>query len=138
MSNKKIIIHTEVHAPVEKVWEFWTQPEHVVNWNHASPDWHCPKASNDLKVSGKFSYTMAAKDGSMSFDFEGTYDVIDLHKQIVYSIIDGREVEVQFVSKNGSTLVTEAFEPENMNSEELQRTGWQAILDNFKNYVEKS
>ena len=138
MGNKKIIISTEVQAPVEKVWNFWTQPEHVIHWNHASEDWHCPKANNDLKVSGKFSYTMAAKDGSMSFDFEGVYDAIDLYKQIVYTILDGRQVEVLFVSNGNSTVVTEAFEPENMNPEEMQRAGWQSILDNFKNYVEET
>lgn len=138
MSNKKIILNTKVHAPIEKVWAFWTNPEHIVNWNFASDDWHCPHAVNNLEVAGKFSYTMAAKDGRASFDFEGTYDTIAVHEHIVYTIADGRQVEILFVSKEGDTLITETFEPETMNPEAVQRQGWQAILDNFKSYVENS
>lgn len=138
MAEKKIVISTKVVAPLEKVWRFWTQPEHIKNWNFASNDWHCPEASNDLKVGGSFSYTMAAKDGSASFDFEGTYDGVEMLQRIAYTISDGRAVEVTFNETNGLVEVTETFEPEGMNPEEMQRGGWQAILDSFKSYVENS
>lgn len=139
MENKKptITVSTTVKAPVEKVWQCWTGPEHITQWNQASPDWHTPKASNDLRVGGKFTSTMAAKDGSMSFDFEGVYDQVVPNKRIEYTIADGRKVSIQFDSNKNETSVIETFEAEGTNSLELQQAGWQAIMDSFKQYVEK-
>jgi uncharacterized protein YndB with AHSA1/START domain len=133
-----ITVQTTVHASIEKAWEFWTQPEHIMHWNNASDDWHCPKATNDLKVGGKFNYTMAAKDGTMSFDFEGEYSKVDDFSLIEYRIIDGRKVIILFEKTNEEVLITESFDPENMNPEELQQQGWQAILDNFKKHCESN
>lgn len=139
MENKKpqITVRATVHAPVEKVWNCWNGPEHITKWNQASPDWHTPKASNDLRVGGKFSATMAAKDGSMSFDFEGIYDKVVPNQLIEYTIADGRKVSIQFNSNKNETSVVETFEAEGTNSLELQQAGWQAIMDSFKQYVEK-
>ncbi len=134
---KSITVRALVDASVEKVWDYWTNPEHIVNWNNASDDWHTPFAENDLKVGGKFKATMAAKDGSMSFDFEGTYTEVEPHKKIVYNIADGRKVSIGFDIMDGKVIITESFEPESENSLDLQRGGWQAILNNFKAYVEK-
>ena len=133
----KITVSALIDAESAKVWDYWTQPEHIVHWNAASDDWHCPRASNDLRAGGSFSATMAARDGSMSFDFEGVYDeVIDQHK-LVYSLADGRQVSVAFEAAGDQTNVVETFDPENINPEDMQRAGWQAILDNFKAYVER-
>lgn len=133
-----IAVQTTVHASIEKAWEMWTQPEHIMQWNNASDDWHCPKATNDLKVGGKFNYTMASKDGAMSFDFEGDYSKVALFSLIEYQIIDGRKVIVQFEKTNDGVQITESFEPENVHTEELQRDGWQAILNNFKKHCESN
>ncbi len=132
----KITVQNLVHAPLEKTWQMWTSPEHIVNWNHASDDWHTTQASNDVQVGGKFSSTMAAKDGSFSFDFEGVHDEVALHQRIASTMGDGRKMEVTFEKQGEETLVTETFEAETENSVNLQRLGWQAILDNFKKYVE--
>lgn len=132
-----ITVSITTHESLEKVWNSFNQPEHVVNWNFASDDWHCPFAENDLKVGSHFKYTMASKDGKMSFDFVGNYSEIIPHEKIIYTIEDGRKVTITFVSSNGEVTVTEIFEPENVNSLELQRGGWQTILDNFKKYIEK-
>jgi uncharacterized protein YndB with AHSA1/START domain len=139
METKKvnITVQTLVEAPVEKVWNSWSKPEHITKWNSASDDWHTPKASNDLRIGGKFSATMAAKDGSMSFEFEGTYTNVQLHQLIEYTIADGRTVKIAFEAKGSMTEVTETFEAESENPIEMQRGGWQAILDNFKKYTEK-
>ncbi|NMH27905.1 SRPBCC family protein [Flavobacterium silvaticum] len=136
MNPSAITVSATVDASLEKTWDYWTKPEHIVNWAFASDDWHCPKATNDATTGGKFSSTMAAKDGSMSFDFEGIYDEVIDHKKITYTIADGRKVEILFEGQNGKTLVTETFDPESMNPIEMQRGGWQAILDNFKKYTE--
>lgn len=136
MAAQKITVETTVMAPLDKVWDYWTSPRHIVNWNFASDDWHCPKAENDLRVGGKFSSTMASKDGSMSFDFEGVYDEVVDQERIVYTIVDGRKVEINFEDLDGKTQVTEIFDAENVHSAELQRAGWQSILDNFRKYVE--
>ena len=139
METKKtnITVQTTVEAPIEKVWNAWNKPEHITQWNSASEDWHTPKASNDLRVGGKFNATMAAKDGSMSFDFEGTYTKVKQNEAIEYTIADGRAVKVAFDSKDGKTQVTETFEAESENPIEMQRGGWQAILNNFKKYTEE-
>jgi uncharacterized protein YndB with AHSA1/START domain len=138
METKKLItVQATVSAPVEKVWQAWTQPQHITQWNQASPDWHCPKAENDLRDGGKFSSTMAARDGSMSFDFGGTHSKVEQHKVIESAMGDGRTMKVQFTSTPNGTQVTETFEAEGQNPVEMQRAGWQAILDNFKQYTEK-
>lgn len=135
-SKTLITVIAEVNAPVEKVWDCWTAPEHITKWNHASDDWHCPAAKNDLRPDGKFSFTMAAKDGSFHFDFGGVYTEVTMHKKISSILGDERKLEVIFQEKNGKTIIHESFEAEQMNSLELQRGGWQAILDNFKKYTE--
>lgn len=132
-----ITVETTVNAPVEKVWRLWTEPEHIRNWNNASDDWHTPQAVNDLRTGGHFSFTMAAKDGSFSFDFAGVYDDVVENQRIAYTIGDGRKVEVLFRGTGGQTRITETFEAENINSRDMQRDGWQAILDNFKRYAER-
>jgi uncharacterized protein YndB with AHSA1/START domain len=134
--NRKITVQAAINAPVEKVWDLWTVPEHITKWNSASPDWHTPKAESDLRTGGKFKSRMEARDGSMGFDFEGVYDEVKTHEKIVYSMPDGRMVEVIFANKGNETLVTEAFDPETENPVEMQQAGWQAILDNFKKYAE--
>lgn len=134
----KITVATVINAPVEKVWNLWTDPKHIIRWNNASDDWHTPRAENDLRVGGKFLSHMAAKDGSMGFDFTGTYTTVELHKQIDYTMDDERKVQISFASEGNTTSVTETFEAEQMNSVELQQAGWQSILDNFKKYAETS
>lgn len=132
-----ITVQTTVNAPVEKVWNSWTKPEHITQWNNASDDWHTPKASNDLRTGGKFSATMAARDGSASFDFEGVYSNVKNNQLIEYAMADGRTVTVVFEGTGSKTRITETFDAENENPIEMQRGGWQAILDNFKKYTEK-
>ncbi len=135
--NKTVItISNTVNAPVEKVWEYWTKPEHITQWNNASDDWHTPRAENDLRVGGSFSCRMEAKDGSFGFDFGGVYDSIIPNAYIEYTLGDGRKVIVKFDADGNKTKVTENFEAENTNSIELQKGGWQAILDNLKKYTE--
>lgn len=136
MAGSSISVETIVKADPYKVWNCWTQAPHIMNWNFASEDWHCPKAVNDLRVGGKFSYTMAAKDGSMSFDFEGTYDEVQEPALISYTIADQRKVKISFEKTASGIRVVENFETENLNPVEMQRAGWQAILDNFKKYAE--
>jgi uncharacterized protein YndB with AHSA1/START domain len=136
MEKTKITVQTTVAANIQKVWEYWTAPQHIVNWNFASEDWHCPHAENDARTGGKFSSTMASKDGNMSFEFEGTYDEVIDQQRIAYTLPDGRQVTVSFEDLGGQTNVTESFDAESSHSEEMQRDGWQAILDNFKKYVE--
>ncbi len=134
-----IQIEAIVNSPVEKVWEYWTNNDHVTKWNHASDDWHCPKAENNLKEGGHFSYIMAAKDGSTSFDFNGTYSHIMPLKEINYELEGGRQVQVIFEKlSEKSTKVIEIFEAETENSLELQKNGWQSILDNFKTHTEEN
>lgn len=132
-----VTIHTDVRAPIEKVWTYWTEPQHITKWNNASDDWHTPRATNDLREGGRFTARMEAKDGSMGFDFGGTYTKVVPQKYIAYSIDgDGRKVTVQFEEKGSAVLVIETFDSESENPIELQRAGWQAILDNFKKHVE--
>jgi uncharacterized protein YndB with AHSA1/START domain len=131
-----ITVKNTVNAPIEEVWEYWTKEEHVKNWNFAAADWHCPYATNNLQAGGEFHYTMAAKDNSFSFDYWGTYQKIEINKQLDFVLGDGRKVVVSFESTSHGTIVTEEFEPEQQNPPERQQTGWQMILDNFKAYVE--
>jgi uncharacterized protein YndB with AHSA1/START domain len=132
----KVTIETTVKVNISKAWDVWSQPHHIINWNFASPDWHCPQAKNDLKVGGNYSWTMAAKDGSMSFDFGGSYTKVELHKVIESKLEDERTVEVQFIDLGKETRIIETFDAESQNPVDMQRMGWQAILDNYKNYAE--
>lgn len=138
LANKLVTIETNIHAPVEKVWSCWTDPKHIILWNNASEDWHTTKAENDLREGGRFFSRMEAKDGSLGFDFTGKYNMVRQNVLIVYTIDDGREVRVSFISNGNVTTVKETFEAEQENSIEMQRTGWQSILTNFKDYVEES
>jgi uncharacterized protein YndB with AHSA1/START domain len=137
-SNVKVTVKTTVNVPVEKVWEFWTEPNHITKWNNASEDWHTPVAENDLRPGGSFLSRMEAKDGSFGFDFKGIYDEVKLLEFISYSLEDGRKVEISFEGKENETEIIETFDPETANSIELQQTGWQAIIDNFKKYAEQT
>ncbi|GGG00644.1 SRPBCC family protein [Paenibacillus abyssi] len=131
-----ITVETIVHAPVEKVWEYWTEPKHITQWNKASDEWHTPYAENDLKVGGKFVSRMESKDGSLGFDFGGVYDEVNMNESISYTIADGRKVKIVFIQQNNGTKIIESFEAEEINGIEMQQAGWQAILDNFKTYAE--
>ena len=133
-----ITVATTINAPAVKVWEFWTNPKHITNWNNASDDWHTPRAENDLRVGGKFLSRMEAKDGSMGFDFNGVYDEVKTNELIAYTMEDGRKVKINLEDLGNETNITETFEAENENPVELQRGGWQSILDNFKKYTEEN
>jgi uncharacterized protein YndB with AHSA1/START domain len=135
-TKNRITVETIVKSPVEKVWKSWNEPEHIMNWCHASDDWHAPASTNDIRTGGTFSTTIAAKDGSYSFDFGGVYDNVKEHELIQYTMGDGRKVEVIFTREGNDTKVVETFEAESTNPLEMQRSGWQAILDNFKKYTE--
>jgi uncharacterized protein YndB with AHSA1/START domain len=132
----KVTVESTVKAPVEKVWKYWNGPEHITKWCTATPEWHTPRAENDLRVGGKFSSRMEAKDGSMGFDFAGVYDEVKPNEFIEYTMADGRKVSIKFSGKGNETRVVETFDAESENPVEMQRGGWQAILDSFKNYVE--
>ena len=139
MENKtKITVECTIISSIEKVWDYWITPQHIEQWNNASDDWHTPKAINDLTVGGRFVFTMAAKDGSLSFDFGGTYTEIEKHKFIKYTMDDGRIASIDFSSIGNTVEIVEIFEAENQNPIELQKAGWQAILNNFKKYVENN
>lgn len=131
-----ITVEVIIHAPIDKVWEFWTKPEHIVQWAFASDDWEAPQAENDVCMGGKFKTVMAAKDKSTSFDFTGVYTSVKNHKLIEYDLDDGRHAKVEFVGVPEGVKVIETFDPERENPEDMQRSGWQAILDNFKKYAE--
>ena len=139
-TTKETIITVEatINAPVNRVWKFWTLPEHIIHWNNASDDWHTPWAENDFRVGGSFLSRMEAKDGSFGFDFGGAYNEIRMHELIAYTIFDGRKVRISFNSSDNSTSISESFEAEGVHSIELQKSGWQSILDNFKHYVESN
>ena len=135
-ATNTITVEASVKAPVEKVWEFWNKPEHITKWNSPSDDWHSPRSENDLRNGGKFSTRMEAKDGSFGFDFEGVYDEVVPNKSIAYTLGDGRKVKTDFGTVGNETWIVTKFETETQNSLEMQRGGWQAILDNFKKYTE--
>jgi uncharacterized protein YndB with AHSA1/START domain len=136
MNEAKIQIEAMIAASPEKVWACWTEPQHITRWNFAVEDWQCPRASNDLKVGGKYSARMEAKDGSFGFDFDAIYDEVSYLKTITYTMGDGRKATTKFQDLGGQTKVTTEFDAEKTNPAEIQRTGWQAILNNFKKYVE--
>lgn len=131
-----ITIKSEINLPVRKVWKLWTTPEDIIQWNYASKDWHTPKAVNDIRKGGSFNFRMEARDGSFGFDFYGVYDSIIPNKKICYTIGDGRKVEILFQAKNNKVEIIESFEAESTNPVEMQKSGWQSILDNFKKYAE--
>jgi len=132
----KITVESTVNAPVEKVWNYWSTPEHITKWCTASDDWHTPFAQNDLRTGGKFSSRMEAKDGSFGFDFGGVYDLVKTNELIEYTMGDGRKVEIHFITDGNKTKIVETFDAETTNPIETQQGGWQAILDNFKKYTE--
>ena len=133
-----ITVANTVNAPVEKVWECWNKPEHIIKWASASDDWHTPRAENDLRMGGKFSSRMEAKDGSMGFDFAGTYDEVRVNEYFEYTLGDGRKVNITFTPQGNGTRVVENFESEQTHTIEMQRVGWQNIMDNFKKYTESA
>lgn len=137
-SKTSITVEAVVKAPIDKVWAYWSEPKHIIKWCQASDDWHAPSAENDLRSGGAFKTTMAAKDGSFSFDFGGIYDKVEKHKLIEYTMEDKRSVKIVFTTNGNETKVTETFDPESTNPVEMQRGGWQAILDNFKKYTENN
>ena len=134
--NTSVTIQAIIDAPVEKVWHHWTSPESIKAWNQASDDWHTTKAENDLRKGGRFMSRMEAKDGSYGFDFEGIYDEVKTHELIAYTLGDNRQVKIIFTNLSRQTRVTETFDAENTNPVEMQKNGWQAILNNFKKFVE--
>ncbi len=131
-----IKVEAIISAPITRVWIKWTKPEHILHWNNASDDWHTTKAENDLQPGGKFLSRMEAKDGSFGFDFWGIYDNVIENQVIDYTLGDNRKVTVTSQSLGGKTKIVEIFEAESTNTLELQKSGWQAILNNFKMYVE--
>lgn len=140
MANQKtkITVTAIVNAHVETVWNKWKNPADIIQWNNASDDWHTPKAENDLREGGKFLFRMESRDGKMGFDFEGTYQTVNDYQLIEYTMSDDRKVKVDFIGYHNYTKIVETFEAEDSNSIELQQGGWQAILDNFKKYVENN
>lgn len=135
---KPITIETEVFATPEHVWDCWNEPRHIQEWMHASDDWECTNAVNDVRVGGRLSSTLGAKDKSVSFELGGTYSAIEEGKHLAFTLDDGRAVSVSFAPIDGGVRITETFDPESENPEEMQRAGWQSILDNFKAYAERS
>lgn len=133
---QKITVEVLVNKSLTEVWELWTNPKHVTQWNHASDDWHSPKAENDLKPGGKFCFRMEAKDGSVGFDFNGVYSEVLVNEKIAYNIEGGRSVEIFFSEEGGQSKIVEVFEAESENPIEMQKNGWQSILNNFKKYAE--
>lgn len=136
-AKKTITVETLIKAPIEKVWEFWTNPEDITKWCTASEDWHTTRAENNLKTGGKFLTRMEAKDGSFGFDFKGIYTDVITNEKIGYTTLDDRKVDIIFSQTESGIQITETFEAENENPIEMQKMGWQAILNNFKTYIEK-
>jgi uncharacterized protein YndB with AHSA1/START domain len=132
-----IAVQTTVNAPIARVWECWTKPEHITGWAFASDDWEARDAENDLRVGGKFKTVLGAKDKSASFDYTGAYTAVVEHKLLEFNLDDGRQVKVVFEETPDGVKVTETFDPESENTEAVQRSGWQAFLDNFKKYAER-
>ncbi len=135
-TNTKLIVEAAIYAPLKNVWDCWTEPEHITQWNFATSDWKCPVAQIDLRSGGKFSYRMEAVDGSVGFDFSGEFTKVEALKKLEYRIDDGRYVSVEFYDLGNEVHLVEKFEAENEHPAEMQQAGWQAILNNFKTYVE--
>lgn len=136
--TKQVTISAQVNAPVEKTWDYFFNPVHIVKWNSPSDDWHTPSASGDLRPGGRFTSRMEAKDGSMGFDFGGTYDEVVANEFVSYTMDDGRKVTIRFTATEDGTAIVENFDPEDMNPVEFQQAGWQAILNSFKTYTENN
>ena len=136
--ENSITVETLVLADIDTAWVFWTEPKHIINWNFASADWECPLAEHDLKVGGTLKYHMAAKDGSVAFDFEGTFSKVEQPQLLEYTIKDGRRVSIQFIPERTATKIIETFQIEESYPIEMQKDGWQAILNSFKRYVENN
>uniref|UniRef100_UPI00404AE189 SRPBCC domain-containing protein n=1 Tax=Gelidibacter sp. TaxID=2018083 RepID=UPI00404AE189 len=136
MNTKTITIDCVIKNNIQNVWNAYTEPQHIVNWNFASDDWHSPKAENDLKVGGTYCTRMEAKDGSFGFDFKAVYDEVQAQKSLKMTLEDSRKVTTLFESMDNAVKVTTSFEAENQNPIDIQKAGWQAILNNFKNYTE--
>jgi uncharacterized protein YndB with AHSA1/START domain len=133
----KLTVVVPVGAPMQTVWDCITQAEHIVEWNFASPEWHCPAAMNDLCVGGRFSYRMAAKDESFEFDLEGIFTKVEEPYHLGYTLADGRKVEINLEQAGDLIMVTQTFEAENENPKDMQQAGWQAILNNMQLYTER-
>lgn len=133
-----ITVETLVQAPIEKIWEYWTSPEHIKNWNKPSDEWHTPYAENDIRTGGRFLFIMGAKDGSNSFDFKGVYDEVRLHEKISYTVSDGRTATNLFIHTPAGIRISETFEPSKEDTPDLQRDFVAGVLRNFKCYVESS
>lgn len=138
MSTNKITVQSTVNTNAKKAWDYYTKPEHITKWNFADPSWHCPSASNDMKVGGTYKARMEAKDGSFGFDFEAVYTNLNPGKSFTYKMGDGRVASVDFKENAGKTDVIVQFDPENQNPVEFQKGGWQAILDSYKKYTENN
>jgi len=136
MDANAISIEIRIESLIEQVWEYFTMPEHIVNWNFASDEWCCPSAENDLRTGGKFVWRMESKDGSIGFDYTGIYRQIVDKELIVYEISDGRNFKIEFLQERSKVRLIEIFEPEEVNTIDIQKAGWFAILENFKKYVE--
>ncbi len=134
--SQKIHIQATLAVPTAKAWALWTQPDHITNWNFASDDWRCLRAENDLRAGGRLLYRMEAVDGSFGFDFEAIYDKVLHELNVAYTMTDGRQAETTFEDLGDRTRVSTTFDAEQENPAEMQRAGWQAILDNFKKYAE--
>lgn len=134
----RITVEATVNTPVTKVWKAWNTPSDIMQWNSADPSWHCPSSENDLKAGGVFKNRMEARDGSFGFDFEGVYDKVELYKEIIYTMSDGRKATTLFTEQNGKTTIATTFDAETQNDPELQKQGWQAILNNFVKYLEST
>lgn len=134
-TEEKITVAANINAPVHKVWDYYTNPKHIINWNFADPSWHCPKAENDMRVGGTYKARMEARDGSFGFDFEAVYTEILTGKHFTYEF-GGRVATVKFKGQDNKTELVVSFDPERENPIEMQKGGWQAILNNFANYVE--
>jgi uncharacterized protein YndB with AHSA1/START domain len=132
----RITVEAVIRADADTVWAAWNNPADIRQWNAASEDWHTTECSVDLREGGRFSSRMEARDGSAGFDFDGTYTRIVPRKVIEYRMSDGREVRIEFAAGAGGVRVKETFDAESENAPELQRQGWQAILDNFARHVE--
>jgi uncharacterized protein YndB with AHSA1/START domain len=137
MSNSKITVQATINTEAKKVWEYYNNPNHIIHWNFADSSWHCPSAKNDMQIGGTYKARMEAKDGSFGFDFEAIYSDIKDGQEFTYEF-GGRVATVQFKALGKQTEVIVTFDPENENPIEMQKDGWQAILDNFKNYTESN
>lgn len=131
-----ITIETTLNQPIEKIWDYWTNPEHITHWMFASDDWCAPSAENDLIVGGKFKTRMESRDGTEGFDMEGIYTEVKQYKSLAYEFGD-RKARVEFIPVEGGIKIIETFDPETENPVDMQRSGWQAILDNFKKYAQQ-